>query len=80
MGEERLIVPVDCAMRRPDPVGPGAPCRDKLRWAQLMLDERLAALRRRGVALSAPMVVAESWLSDAKRMQHVRSGHLVGRG
>ena len=33
------VVPVDFAIRRPDPVGPGAPCRDKLRWAQLMLDE-----------------------------------------
>ena len=28
VGEGRLIVPVDCAIRRPDPGGPGAPCRD----------------------------------------------------
>jgi hypothetical protein len=43
IGNGRLVVPVDFAVRRPDPVGPGAPCRDKLRWAQTMLDERLAA-------------------------------------
>jgi len=71
VGEGRLSVPVDCAMRRPDPVGPGAPCRDKRRWARLRLDARVAAFRRRGVALPAPLVVAERWWSDAKRMQQV---------
>jgi hypothetical protein len=75
VGEGRLIVPVDFAIRRPDPAGPGAPCRDKLPWARLMLDERLAAFRRRGLALPAPMVVADSWLSDSKLMQHVHEAH-----
>jgi hypothetical protein len=42
------LVPVDFAIRRPDPTGPGAPCRDKLCWVQVMLDGRLAAFRRRG--------------------------------
>jgi hypothetical protein len=74
-GEGRLIVPVDFALRRPDPVGPGAPCRDKLPWARVMLDERLAAFRRRGLALLAPRVVADSWFSDSKLMQHVREAH-----
>jgi Transposase DDE domain len=74
-GDGRVVVPVDFAMRRPDPVGPGAPCRDKLRWAQRMLDERLAAFRRCGVELPAPRVVAESWFSDAKLMQHVHDAH-----
>jgi hypothetical protein len=32
IGEGKLVVPVDFAIRRPDPQGPGAPCRDKLRW------------------------------------------------
>jgi len=75
VGEGRLSVPVDLALRRPDPVGPGAPCRDKRRWAQRMLDERLAAFRRRGAELPAPMVVAESGLSNAKLMQHVHGAH-----
>ena len=43
------MVPVDFAIRRPDPTGPGAPCRDKLHWVQSMLD-RLAAFHRCGVA------------------------------
>jgi hypothetical protein len=75
IGEGRWIVPVDFAIRRPDPVGPGAPGRDKLRGAQLMLDERWAAFRRRGVELPAPIVVADSWFSDSKLMQYVHDAH-----
>jgi hypothetical protein len=30
IGEGKLVVPMDFAIRRPDPQGPGAPCRDKL--------------------------------------------------
>jgi hypothetical protein len=75
VGEGRLIVPVDFAIRRPDPVGAGAPCRDKLSWARLMLDERLAAFRRHGLELPAPLVVADSWLSDSKLMQHVHDAY-----
>jgi Transposase DDE domain len=75
IGDGRLVVPVDFVIRRPDPVGPGAPCRDKLTWARVMLDERLAALARRGLQLPPPMVVADSWFSDSKLMQHVGHTH-----
>jgi len=60
IGDGTLVVPVDFAIRRPDPHGPGAPCRDKLLWLQGMLDGRFAALRRCGVALPPPMIVADS--------------------
>src|SRR5882762_8344007 len=75
IGDGRLVVPVDFVIRRPDPVGPGAPCRDKLTWARMMLDERLAALARRGLHLPPPLVVADSWFSDSKLMQHVDHTH-----
>ena len=75
IGDGKLVVPVDFAIRRPDPHGPGAPCRDKLHWVQNMLDGRVAAFRRRGVALPPPMVVADSWFSDSKLMQHVHDAH-----
>src|SRR5439155_17775842 len=75
IGDGRLVVPVDFVIRRPDPVGPGAPCRDKLTWARMMLDERLAALARRGLQLPPPMIVADSWFSDSKLMQHVGHTH-----
>jgi hypothetical protein len=75
IGDGKLVVPVDFAVRRPDPSGAGAPCRDKLHWARTMLDERLAAFRRCGVELPAPMVVADSWFSDSKLMQHVHDTH-----
>jgi hypothetical protein len=75
IGDGKLVVPVDFAIRRPDPTGPGAPCRDKLHWVQGMLDERVAAFRRRGVALPPPLVVADSWFGDSKLMRHVATTH-----
>ncbi len=75
IGDGRLIIPVDFAIRRPDPEGPGAPCRDKLYWARVMLEECLTAFRRRGVHLPPPMVVADSWFSDSKLMQYVGAQH-----
>ena len=75
IGDGKLVVPVDFVIRRPDPTGPGAPCRDKLHWLQSMLDGRLAAFRRRGVHLPPPMVVADSWFSDSKLMRHVATTH-----
>jgi hypothetical protein len=75
VGEGKLVVPVDFAIRRPDPTGPGAPCRDKLHWLQLMLDGCVAACRRRGMELPPPMVVADSWFSDSKLMRRVTATH-----
>jgi hypothetical protein len=75
VGDGRFVVPVDFVIRRPDPVGPGAPCRAKLTWVRMMLDERLAALARRGLHLPPPMVGADSWFSDSKRMQPVHEVH-----
>src|SRR5439155_26640042 len=56
IGDGNAVGPVDFAIRRPDPQGPGGPCRDKLHWVQGLLDGRVAAFRRRGVALPPPMV------------------------
>jgi hypothetical protein len=75
IGNGKLVVPVDFAIRHPDPTGPGAPCRDKLHWVQVMLDGRIAALRCRGVNLPPPIVVADSWFSDSKLMRHVATMH-----
>ena len=75
IGDVKLVVPVDFAVRRPDPPGPGRPCRDKLHWMQSMLDGRVAAFCRRGVTLPPPMVVVDSWLSDSKLMHYVTTTH-----
>jgi hypothetical protein len=75
IGEGKLVVPVDFAIRRPDPTGPGGPCRDKLHWVQSMLDGRVAAFRRRGVDLPPPIVMADSWFGDSKLMRHVATTH-----
>jgi len=75
IGDGKVVVPVDFAIRRPNPVGAGAPCRDKLSWARTMIDERLAALRHRGLDLPPPIITADSWFSDSKLMDHVRTQH-----
>jgi DDE superfamily endonuclease len=75
LGEGTLVVPVDFAVRRPDPKGPGAHCRSKLGWAQVMLDESIAALSRRGLDLPELLVVADSWFSDSKLMTYVAHRH-----
>jgi len=71
IGEGKLVVPVDFTVRRPDPVGPGGPCRDKLAWLQVMLDRTWAALRRRCRRLPSPLVVADSWFGDSQLLAHV---------
>ena len=75
IGDGKLIVPVDFAVRRPDPTGPGARCRTKLEWTRVMLDQTLAALARRGLHLTPPIAAADSWFSDSKLMRHVSDAH-----
>src|SRR3989441_11883074 len=75
IGDGKRIIPVDFAIRRPNPTGPGRRCHDKLTLTQNMLDERLAAFAKRGVTFPAPMVVADSWFSDSKFMRYVAKAH-----
>jgi hypothetical protein len=76
IGDGKLVVPVDFAIRRPDPIGVGAPCRDKLSWARTMIDDRLAALRTRGLVLPPPIITGDSWFSDSKLMTHIPTASL----
>jgi hypothetical protein len=75
LGDGTLIIPVDFAIRRPNPKGPGRRCQDKLSLTQSLLDECLAAFAKRGLQLPTPMVVAESWFSDSKLMRHIANAH-----
>lgn len=77
IGGGKLVVPVDFVIRRPDPVGPGRPCRDKLTWLQVMLDRTWTVLQRRCRRLPAPLIVADSWFGDSALMAHVQT-HLQG--
>jgi hypothetical protein len=75
IGEGKLLIPLDFAIRRPHPPGPGRRCYDKLTLTPHMLDERLAACAKRGVTVPAPMVVADSWFSDSQLMRYVATAH-----
>jgi hypothetical protein len=83
IGEGKLVVPADFVVRRPDPVGSGRRCRDKLTWLQVMLDRTWAVLQRRCRGLPAPLVVADSWFGDSALLGHVHThqqGTLVVEG
>jgi len=75
IGDGKLVVPVDFAVRRPDPVGGGRPCYDKLTWLRVMLDRTWEALRRRCRHLPGPLVVADSWFGDSQLLAHVATQH-----
>jgi hypothetical protein len=71
VGDGKLVVLVDFVIRRPDPIGPGHPCRDKLTWLQVMLDRTWLVLHRRCRELPAPLVVADSWCGDSALLAHI---------
>ena len=75
IGDGKLVVPVDFAIRRPTHGGPGAPCRDKLHWARTMIDDRLDTFRKRRLDLPPTIITADSWFSDSKLMTHIRDQH-----
>ena len=75
IGDGQVVVPGDLAMRRPDPQGPGARGHTTLDVVQGLLDACLATLRRRGLRLPPPLVVAESWLSDSQWMTQIATQH-----
>jgi len=75
LGEGKVVVPVDFAIRRPAPTGPGGPCRDTLSWGQVRLDACLSTWARRGLQLPPPVVVADSWCGDSKLRCPVRRPH-----
>ena len=57
IGDGKLVVPVDFAIRRPDPIGAGAPCRDKLSWARTMIDGSSGGLAQpERLALPPPII------------------------
>ena len=40
-----------------------------------MIDDRLAALRTRGLQLPPPIITGDSWFGDSKLMTHIRQQH-----
>jgi hypothetical protein len=67
VGDGKWVAPVDFAVRRPNLVGAGAPCRDQLSWTRPLIDDRLAALRKRRLAL--PPLMSKTWDGKASDSQ-----------
>jgi hypothetical protein len=66
IGNGTRVIAVDCALRRPDPVGPARPCRDQLTWRQVMLERTWVALQRRRLPLPVPLIIADRWFGASK--------------
>jgi hypothetical protein len=71
IGAGKLVIAVDCTVRRPDPGGPGRPGRDTLTWLQVMWDRTWTAWQRLGRVWPPPLIVADRWCGDAKWLAHV---------
>jgi hypothetical protein len=71
IGEGQRVIPVDCTVRRPDPVGPGRPCRDQLTWLPVMLDRTWTAVQRLGLGLPPPLIGAARWCGASQWLAHV---------
>jgi hypothetical protein len=69
VGEGKLIVPMDFAIRRPDPDGPGRPCHDKMRWTEILVQSNVEWLLEHQLIEKPPLVAADSWFG---------SSHLAG--
>ena len=76
IGEGKLVVPVDFAIRRPDPTRPwGAVPRQTALGAESCWMDAWRHSADAAWTLPPPMVVADSWFSDSKLMRHVATTH-----
>ena len=71
VGDGKLVVPIDFAVRRPNPKGPGARCREQTGAGRRSCSTRRTGAWADAVSNLPAMVVADSWFSDSKLMAHV---------
>jgi hypothetical protein len=71
VGDGKGVIPIDFAVRRPDPKGRGRPCLDKLSWLKIMLDRTWKELGERNLYVPSPFVIADSWFGDSTLMEYV---------
>jgi hypothetical protein len=77
IGEDRLCLPMDFRLRRPDPEGPGHPCKTALDLAFEMLETLVRSLKAHGLHLDGHFLVADAWFTDGKRLSLAQSLGLI---
>ena len=65
VGEDKQCLPMDFALRKPDPKGPGHPCKTALQQAQTMLVDLDNHLRIQHQSLRGHYLVADAWFADS---------------
>jgi hypothetical protein len=72
-----MVIPLDFTVRRPDPIGPGRPCYDKLTLLRIMINRTWSELQERGLRLSSSLMVADSWFGDSSLLEEVLANHHI---
>lgn len=77
VGENFLCLPMDFRIRKPDPKGPGHPCKTGLELAQEMLEDLHRCLRTHGLSLKGHFLVADAWFTDSEKLDGVKALGLI---
>ena len=77
VGEDYLCLPMDFRLRKPDPAGPGRPCKTALELAREMLDTLHRSLRTHGLNLKGHFLVADAWFNDSDTLSRVADLGLI---
>src|SRR5262249_23714484 len=78
-----FIVPLDFAIRRPDPAGAGRPCHDKLILTETMVERSVNWLLEQELVTGPPLLVGDSWFGSsalAKALEELCGAALLVNG
>jgi hypothetical protein len=77
VGEDFLCLPMDFRIRKPDPQGPGHPCKTGLELASQMLEDLHRCLRTHNLNLNGHFLVADAWFTDSENLDGVKALGLI---
>jgi len=83
IGDGTFIVPLDFAIRRPDPAGAGRPCHDKLILTETMVERSVNWLLEQELVTGPPLLVGDSWFGSsalAKALEELCGAALLVNG
>ena len=77
VGQDYLCLPMDFRLRKPDPEGPGRPCKTALQLAFEMVDNLHRSLLTYGLNLQGHFLVADAWFNDSDTLTRVADIGLI---
>jgi hypothetical protein len=77
VGEDFLCLPMDFALRQPDPKSAGRPCLNAMQLAEKMLINLDNALRVDGLKLKGHYLIADAWFADSQSLWRLYQRDLI---